>query len=205
MKRFIISVFLLSVLVVSFAKSVGEMFISMPDSMIPYVSKEQRQDLVNMKNIDPGTDATLTTMFKSNVVLKYLSEERMTFEVGTLCYEIGRLYSNILGDSVYCMLNTLQTPEKETLAHIYNKEWKKISDLSFDSLVNMEKPDTMQSELYLEALSLIEYPVVEAYFDDGPSAICLKCNFPMVNESEKKKLEAFVLQRKLKWNGESFK
>lgn len=104
MIRFIISVFLFSFSVIMSAGNVGEMFVAMPDSVIPYINKELRQDLVNMKNIDPETNASLATMFKSKIVLKNISDNMLTFDIGSVGFEMARLKSSDNGDSIYLSL-----------------------------------------------------------------------------------------------------
>ena len=134
MIRFIISVFLFSFSVIMSAGNVGEMFVSMPDSVIPYINKELRQDLVNMKNIDPETNASLATMFKSKIVLKNISDNMLTFDIGSVGFEMARLKSSDNGDSIYCLLRTVATPEKETYIYLYDKDWNLLRQLDYGDM-----------------------------------------------------------------------
>jgi hypothetical protein len=205
MIRFIISVFLFSFSVIMSAGNVGEMFVAMPDSVIPYINKELRQDLVNMKNIDPETNASLATMFKSKIVLKNISDNMLTFDIGSVGFEMARLKSNDNGDSIYCLLRTVATPEKETYIYLYDKDWKLLRQLDYGDMDFLKKPDTMQVDEYQELTSMAEFTLIEAHFGEQPEVLELICDFPMLTADEKKRIKAFGLQRKLKWDGESFK
>jgi len=113
----------------------------MPDSVIPYINKELRQDLVNMKNIDPETNASLATMFKSKIVLKNISDNMLTFDIGSVGFEMARLKSSDNGDSIYCLLRTVATPEKETYIYLYDKDWKLLRQLDYGDMDFLKNSD----------------------------------------------------------------
>ena len=67
MKHFVFScmiLFLLCMHTTVRAINTGDMLVTIPDSIMPYVQHEQVTDLINMKRIDPMTPACLTTMLK---------------------------------------------------------------------------------------------------------------------------------------------
>mgnify|MGYP002852315902 FL=1 len=201
----IILIALLSVvsMVSAKAKNVGDMLVSMPDSLLPYVATEQLVDLVNMKRIDPATPASLQSVFKTDIVLETLSDDMLKLQMSNVCYEIGRLPME--NDSVFCVLRTIPTPEQETNVIYVNKEWEKIGEQTFGDINLVSKPDTMDSKEYDRLLSLVEYPIIEAHFCKSPSEIMIKQHVQMLDKADKEKFLPLLMQRKLKWDGESYK
>lgn len=201
----IILIALLSVvsMVSAKAKNVGDMLVSMPDSLLPYVATEQLVDLVNMKRIDPATPASLQSVFKTDIVLETLSDDMLKLQMSNVCYEIGRLPME--NDSVFCVLRTIPTPEQETNVIYVNKEWEKIGEQTFGDINLVSKPDTIDSKEYDRLLSLVEYPIIEAHFYKSPSEIMIKQHVQMLDKADKEKFLPLLMQRKLKWDGESYK
>lgn len=183
------------------AKSVAEMFESMPDSLMPYVSNEQRVDLVNMKNIDPTTPAKLNTMLKADIVMDSLSEDRMKIIAGTVRYDMIRLQMNGRSDSIYCVLCTVSTPVKETTCTLYDDAWNVVGYIDLCDVVKRSFEGNVGD---MQTFEKMEIPAVEALMenDNMTLSIELRDALPLKEENNDRNV---VLQRKLKWNGKSFK
>ena len=104
------------------SKNVSDMFIDMPDTVMPYISREQRIDLVNMRRIDTQTPATVKSVFRSDVSLTELADDRLTIEDGSFQYALIRLSGNG-ADSLFCELCTVQPVYSTTSCHIYDGNW----------------------------------------------------------------------------------
>lgn len=193
-----IIVFLLSTLKIN-AKNMADMFLTMPDTLMPYIEKEQRVDLINMKNIDPSTSAKLSTIFKNDIEINTLSDSRIEITVGKLHYDIVRLSSKET-DSLYCMLCTVHTPLQQTTCTVYDKEWKLLYQLDFEKEI---KSALNKNENDICLFEKMELPIIKAKLNDDNISldIEIKDGLPLKDND---KNEA-VLQRKLKWNKESFK
>lgn len=184
-------------------QTVDGMFVNIPDSIFPYLTKEQRQELVNLRKVDGSTPAILHSAFNCDVAMTYMDFKRLTVEIDSaVIVEIARLFVPE-GDSVYCVLSTVATPEKDTQAYIYDKDWNKIGDVSFYDAGLFQRPDTMNENTFEELNKLIEFPLVEAHFiDDATMTVIL--NVPLVSKEDRKRLIAILTERKLRWNGSSF-
>lgn len=202
--RTILFSFMLAITTTANAQSVGEMFVNIPDSLFSYLSKEQRNELVNLKKMDASTPAVLRSPLNCDVNLSDIETERLTINIdSTVTMEMARLATDG-GDSLYCMLRTVATPEKETAAYIYNKAWRKIADVDFSNVQLLHRPDTMSEDTFTELNKLIEFRMVEARFENS-TTIILQQNVPMVSQEDEKRLDAILVQRKLKWNGKIYK
>ncbi len=197
--------FILSVVMVSAnAQTVGDMFMSMPDSLFPYLTQEQRVELVKLKQVDTSTSAVLRSVFNCSVSLDSLGAACMTVNIdSTMTVEMTRL-ATVSGDSLYCLLQTVSTPERETVASIYNKVWKKVSDVDLTDVPLLNRPDTMSDKEFAHRTSLIEFRMVEARLENADT-IVLKLNVPMLSSEDKRLLRDILVQRRMRWDGEKFR
>ena len=197
--------FILSVVMVSAnAQTVGDMFMSMPDSLFPYLTQEQRVELVKLKQVDTSTSAVLRSVFNSSVSLDSLEAACMTVNIdSTMTVEMARL-ATVSGDSLYCLLQTVSAPERETVASIYNKVWEKVSDVDWTDVPLLNRPDTMSDKEFANRTSLIEFRMVEARLENADT-IVLKLNVPMLSSEDKRLLRDILVQRRMRWDGEKYR
>lgn len=197
--------FILSVVMVSAnAQTVGDMFMSMPDSLFPYLTQEQRVELVKLKQVDTSTSAVLRSVFNCTVCLDSLEAACMTVNIdSTMTIEMARL-ATVSGDSLYCLLQTVSAPERETVASIYNKVWEKVSDVDWTDVSLLNRPDTMSDKEFANRTSLIEFRMVEARLENADT-IVLKLNVPMLSSEDKRLLRDILVQRRMRWDGEKYR
>ena len=197
--------FILSVVMVSAnAQTVGDMFMSMPDSLFPYLTQEQRVELVKLKQVDTSTSAVLRSVFNCSVSLDSLEAACMTVNIdSTMTIEMARL-ATVSGDSLYCLLQTVSAPERETVASIYNKVWEKVSDVDWTDVPLLNRPDTMSDKEFANRTSLIEFRMVEARLENADT-IVLKLNVPMLSSEDKRLLQDILVQRRMRWDGEKYR
>ncbi|MCI6503497.1 MAG: DUF3256 family protein [Prevotella sp.] len=197
--------FILSVVMVSAnAQTVGDMFMSMPDSLFPYLTQEQRVELVKLKQVDTSTSAVLRSVFNCSVSLDSLEAACMTVNIdSTMTVEMARL-ATVSGDSLYCLLQTVSAPERETVASIYNKVWEKVSDVDWTDVPLLNRPDTMSDKEFANRTSLIEFRMVEARLENADT-IVLKLNVPMLSSEDKRLLQDILVQRRMRWDGEKYR
>lgn len=171
------------------------MFISMPDSMMPYLLKQQRTELVKLKSIEPDQPSVTTNVVEGKATLLHVSDSIVSFNpCENVLMEIGMLDADR-----FCLLKTIPTPELTTTCVIYNKEWKKVNEQVFEEDDFFHKPDTMSDKEYAELRNLVEIFLPEVHFSDSPKVIEVKANIPLLNKEEKEKIFTVILQRKLKW------
>ena len=197
--------FILSVVMVSAnAQTVGDMFMSMPDSLFPYLTQEQRVELVKLKQVDTSTSAVLRSVFNCSVSLDSLEAACMTVNIdSTMTVAMARL-ATVSGDSLYCLLQTVSAPERETVASIYNKVWEKVSDVDWTDVPLLNRPDTMSDKEFANRTSLIEFRMVEARLENADT-IVLKLNVPMLSSEDKRLLQDILVQRRMRWDGEKYR
>lgn len=187
------------------AQSVGDMLKIIPNSIIPFMNAERFNTLVYSKGVDPDSVATIRDVFENNARLTYLSDDLACIELPKVSYELIRVVSDE-GDNMYCLLRTLETPERFTTGVIYNKEWMALSPtFDFADCNLVERPDTMTEKRFRELEALIEFRFIEATaMKSDPTTLTLRQSVPFTSKEEKEALQAILLQRNVKWNGKIF-
>ena len=177
------------------------MFIDMPDTIMPYITHDQRVDMVNMRIIDAQTPATVKSVFRSDVSLTELTNDRLTVECGQFQYTLTRLRGKEDGDTLFCELCTVSSVRATTSCHIYDSHWNYVRSIDFADLVSHLSCYTDEEA---ERLRQIDFPVVEVTVDGDVSILFLDVRDPLPYKDEKGKNDV-LLQRNVKWDGESFK
>ena len=186
------------------AQSVNDVFMALPDSVLPYLQQSQRKDLIALKMIEPSATAKITNMFKHEAELKAMEEDYLLFSIKEVQLEMLRL--PVEGsDSVYCMLLTTQVPQKETICRIYDADGRFLYDIPFaaDSLIC--HPESMKQSEYEELVKLIDFPIIEASVNkDAPFSLNVKLNVSSLSKEDAQRVKSVLLQKNVKWTGKTF-
>ena len=78
-----------------------------------------------------------------------------------------------------------------------------LPEVRFEQLV--ERPDSMNIDDFERLCSYFDPQLIEAVLDPADSSLTFSLSMPMLSETEKKQLQAILVQRKLKWNGKTLK
>lgn len=140
-------------------------------------------------------------------VLPYIKKE---LRVAYVERDTAECQFRSLDENTYCLLRHVKAPECETVCKIYDSQWRLKKTINFDDVILTQCPDTMSQERYEELLNLIEFPLVEAQFDetlgdDAPVSLKLSLNPPMLTNEQCKDVNQILITKIMVWNGESFK
>lgn len=192
------------------AKSLNELWVSMPDSLMPMVNKSQRIEFLDLKNL--GVKAEVDNLLGESCQLDSVTSDylKLTTSPSSL-YEM-RLLPQTSGDSLLCIVRTFSAPEKESELKFYNQEWKELegtsllpSNLSDVSLYMQAKPDTMSLERHHELQAMIEPQMFHLTWSEDGNELVSQLSLPLLGKEEKAQMLALLMQRKFKWDGEKFK
>lgn len=181
------------------AQTVADMFLNMPDSIIPYVSEKQRKEIVELKQMDPDSIATISNNF-GKIKLTKLSDSTLTL----LLSEHNIIELGKLEDNKFVFINTYGAPLQESKCYIIDNTWKKICVIDFSNIDFIQKSDSVSEQEQKEMLQLIEFPLISASIANNPDELILKLSTPLLTTEDKKKFGALRLQRNVKWNGKTF-
>lgn len=186
------------------AKSLKDLWVSMPDSLLPTLDRNLRLELVELEEMD----------VKPNV--KNLLGEECDMDTLTNDYlecttsKAARLQMIYLPssaeDSVLCVIKTFRAPSKESEIRFYDQGWRQLpisSYLAKDQymLGSYIKPksDTMRVEEYEELKSKLEPVMYVTEYLPTAQAFRVQVSLPLLSNEDKMKVQSILMQRKFKW------
>ncbi len=187
------------------ARSMKDLLVSMPDSLVPYLDKNLRLEFVELQEM--GVKAEVQNLLGDTSVMDTLTADFVqlrTSRVSTL--QMKKLPVSG-GDSLLCVVKTFSGPEKDSELYLYSQDWKPLP-CSFDlqSLAGalVQKPDTMNEERFVELKGMIEPKMVYALLLQHEDALVVRLSLPLLSEEDKRQVNAIKMQRKFNWNGKTF-
>lgn len=185
------------------AKTIREFWLTMPDSILHYLDKSKRTEMVDY--VDMQVKASAKNVLKGECVIDTLTNEYAKITLNSSSeLQIRRLW-NTSGDSLFCVVKTLKGPLEDSEISLYTQDWVKTDDVKIDVNSLVVKPDSMNDETFQELSSLMDVKLVGAQLLLDEDAIVANLSVPMLTNEESDRLKAILLQRKLKWNGQKFK
>ena len=181
------------------AQTVTDMFIDMPDSIIPYIDSKQRKELVELKQMEPDSTATIGNNL-GKIKLTRLSDSILTLQLSECnTIELGKLE-----DNKFVFIKTYGAPLQESKCYIIDNTWTTNYVVDFSTIDFTNKTDSISEQDQKEMLKSLEFPLISASIRETPKELILKLNTPLVTTEEKKKFDAITLQRNVKWNDKTF-
>ena len=191
------------------AQTLRDLWLSMPDSLMPTLDKNLRLELVDL--VDMKVKPEVKNLLGEECAMDTLVSDFLEVSSSPSSKIQMKLLPRESGDSLLCIVRTLSAPAEESELKIYDRQWNELagmdylpSDLFQLSKYLRAKPDTLGDEQYHQLISLIEPVMVSAKFDKQSDLLIFNISLPLVSNKEKEKLNAILLQRKFKWNGKRF-
>lgn len=212
MKKITLAIFLYLSSLTAVANNIEEMFINMPDSIIPYLNINIRTDMVDKyKN---KTNIETNNLLDGKSMIKEIAGNRIDIQLNKVTSLSITQLEKSDSTKVLCLIKNYGNPVMESNISFYTSDWKVIENKDFglpdfsDSKLMTEMltccPDTMSMEKFKETVKKIEPTMVAATFsEDNTINVTISC--PILNNEEKKSLETIKKQKSFKWNGNIFK
>lgn len=211
MKQLVVSVLALLLTCSLQAKSLREMWVSMPDSILPTMNSNIRTEFMEL--LDMNVKAEVRNLLSTDCVMDTVTSNYLRLSMSKVSTLEMRTLPMENGDTILCMVKTYQGPEKESELHFYDANWQVLDNGRFflngvlaDVCQKMVvKPDTMSEQHYQELVSLVEPKMWSAALSVDDDNLTFSLSLPLVSLEEKKRLQAILVQRKFKWEYGMFK
>lgn len=205
MKKYLLIIMLCCANISIHAQNVAEMWINIPDELTPYLTKNDRKEMIECQAI--GVETKVVNKFHGNTDIIELADDRGSFSLSEAKeIMLARLPSE--QDSIFLYIETLKLPERHSSLRFYDRHWKQLDAGTRFAEVDKDqlflKPDTMTTERYDELMSQVSLLFVEYTYDSAEKALHIIPHVPFVATEEKEPLNALVSKKILKWNGEIF-
>ena len=201
-KKLIISLLLISFFELLYAKDIRTVWMSIPSSAIPYLDKNQRQELLDL--IDMQTKAEVTNLFGDTCKIDTLTNTYLSTTLSHSSTLQLKLLPRETGDTILCMIRSFSGPSIDSQLSFYTLDWTQLDIPQPDYHSLIVKPDTMSTadfEVYKEAL---HSSLVSLSLSSNQHELDLKITPILLDKDENKNIKAQLLQRKFKWNGSTF-
>lgn len=186
-------------------------FSQQPDSIYPYLSSNNKLDLVDF--IAADMDAVVVNKLDGNTKLEVVDSTFIKLQLNpATLVEMKLLPTTInLKDSskyVISVLTTYGVNAKESTISFYTSKWNKcnVHDPLKDIRINdlFDKSKTANGKDVKKIMKIPEYFLLHASFDEGNSLL-LKLSTNKLLEEDNNSFKAILGEKRLFWNGRSFK
>ena len=196
-KTLIIICFLTCWLCVS-AQSLREVWIEMPDSILPYLSKSQRTELADY--VEMKAEPAVLSTFGDSVRIERMTNNYLLLKAN----EATRLEIKLLDNNTLALVQTWMAPAAESKLSLFNLQWQpKEAVVEYNE--NIVKPDTMTDEEFNDLKSLM-YPRLKEYrLSPENNSLSVSWNYPLLSKKELKRMVDLLKPQVLNWTGRDFR
>lgn len=209
MKKLIVLVVVIALSAQVSAKSLRDLWLCMPDSLMPVLDKNLRLEFVDLK--DMGVKMDVRNLLGEDCSMDTLAADYMLLTVSKSSSCEMLLLPRSDGDSLLCVVRTFLGHEKESEVRFYDQQWREVNlwellpaDVYTIGRYFKAKPDTMSEEKYRELHLALEPGMWCVKLSVVEKSLAFQLSLPLLSKEEKTQLSSLLLQRKLKWDGGKF-
>ena len=109
-------------------------------------------------------------------------------------------------DSVLCVVRSWDGPKRDSEVQLFDRQWKPIqAPLTFSADSFVCRPDTMSEERFSRLVALLDPIMFSVSLSPAENVLLVKLSPVVPNPEDEKAIEQILVQRKLKWDGKTFK
>ena len=196
-KTLIIICFLTCWLCVS-AQSLREVWIEMPDSILPYLSKSQRTELADY--VEMKAEPVVLNVFGDSVRIERMTNNYLLVKAS----EVTLLEIKLLDNNTLALVQTWKAPAAESKLSLFDLQWQpKEAVVEYNE--NIVKPDTMTDEEFNDLKSLM-YPRLKEYrLSPENNSLSVSWDYPFLSKKELKRMVDLLKPQVLNWTGRDFR
>lgn len=217
------------------AQTVRDLWLSMPPSLAPYLSTSLRTQCLDFYDMhtDAQTDNalkgksridTLTSTFLAATLSKaHTLQMKLLPASGSGSGSAsasgsgsasgsskvsGSVSSSSLSscDSVLCVVRSWDGPKRDSEVQLFDRQWKPLqAPLTFSADSFVCRPDTMSEERFSRLVALLDPIMFSVSLSPAENVLLVKLSPVVPKPDDEKAIEQILVQRKLKWDGKTFK
>ena len=109
-------------------------------------------------------------------------------------------------DSVLCVVRFWDGPKRDSEVQLFDRQWKPLqAPLTFSADSFVCRPDTMSEERFSRLVALLDPIMFSVSLSPAENVLLVKISPVVPNPDDEKAIEQILVQRKLKWDGKTFK
>lgn len=196
-KMLIIICFLTCWLGVS-AQSLREVWIEMPDSILPYLSKSQRTELADY--VEMKAEPAVLSTFGDSVRIERMTNNYLLLKAN----EATRLEIKLLDNNTLALVQTWMAPAAESKLSLFNLQWQpKEAVVAYKA--NIVKPDSMSDEDFSDLKTLMSPRLKEYRLSADNNSLSVSWNYPLLSKKDVKRVTELLKTQVLNWTGKDFR
>lgn len=109
-------------------------------------------------------------------------------------------------DSVLCVVRSWDGPKRDSEVQLFDRQWKPLqAPLTFSADSFVCRPDTMSEERFSRLVAMLDPIMFSVSLSPAENVLLVKLSPVVPNPEDEKAIEQILVQRKLKWDGKTFK
>lgn len=180
------------------AQNMRQIWLEMPDSIVPYLNRSLRTELADY--VTMGMKSEVMNALRDTTRIEKLTDDYILIQLSNAT----KLEIKSLDASTIAMVQTWCGPLAESKLSLFSNNWE-VKPLNIDVSPMFVKPDTMSQQRYSELLDMANVTMKEMQLSVKDNSLTIKYSVLLLSSTDKKEMQAILRQRKLNWNGTTFK
>ena len=198
MKKILIIICFLTCWLGVSAQSLREVWIEMPDSILPYLSKSQRTELADY--VEMKVEPAVLSTFGDSVRIERMTNNYLLLKAN----EATRLEIKLLDNNTLALVQTWMAPAAESKLSLFNLQWQP-KEAVVDYKVNIVKPDSMSDEDFADLKTLMSPRLKEYRLSADNNSLSVSWNYPLLSKKDVKRVTELLKSQVLNWTGKDFR
>ena len=198
MKKILIIICFLTCWLGVSAQSLREVWIEMPDSILPYLSKSQRTELADY--VEMKAEPAVLSTFGDSVRIERMTNNYLLLKAN----DATRLEIKLLDNNTLALVQTWMAPAAESKLSLFNLQWQP-KEAVVDYKVNIVKPDSMSDEDFADLKTLMSPRLKEYRLSADNNSLSVSWNYPLLSKKDVKRVTELLKTQVLNWTGKDFR
>ena len=198
MKKILIIICFLTCWLGVSAQNLREVWIEMPDSILPYLSKSQRTELADY--VEMKAEPAVLSTFGDSVRIERMTNNYLLLKAN----EATRLEIKLLDNNTLALVQTWMAPAAESKLSLFNLQWQpKEAVVAYKA--NIIKPDSMSDEDFSDLKTLMSPRLKEYRLSADNNSLSVSWNYPLLSKKDVKRVTELLKSQVLNWTGKDFR
>lgn len=206
-KRLLLISAVATALVSQAVEPAAQLFVAMPDSLVPSIEVNRRKDLIDL--FHAGQSAQVTTKLGGMAQMTQLQENSFAIALSEQSQMLVHLYTTHGNDTIVAVVNTVYAPAADSRIRFFDSSWKGLHASKYITPPTREDfflfPDSLTREQRQELMRPVDICLVEYTFEPDGS-ICARQSWEKyLDHTTYNRLKPYLRESiTLRWNGRQF-
>ena len=202
MRKTFLLLFMLAVSATMTARSMRSLWISMPPSVIPYLDKSKRLEMLDL--IDIKAIAEVSNALGEPCRIDTLTGSFLSVQLSDVSSLQMKLLPTSERDTILCLVQSYAAQAVDSRISFYSLDWKELPVPQPDLSLLIVRPDTMTTEEFTACKKLLDPLLVSFSLSAERNELTATLSPTLLSKEERDRIEPIIMQRKYKWNGLTF-